>query len=92
MEAILYHTVIASTSKELDAAVNDLLGQGYQLYGSPYLSDHPVEGLGGDRAFYQAMTLDKETRDKNSAKQLKEISQGLAKQQEIKDLKMSGQK
>jgi len=92
MEAVLYHTVVAATAEELDAAVNDLLGQGYELYGSPYLSDRPIEGLGGDRAFHQAMVLDKETRDKNSAKQLKEISQGLAKQQEIKDLKMSQQK
>jgi len=88
MEMVLYHTVVASTSKELDAAVNELLGQGYQLYGNPYTSDRPIEDLGGDRAFYQAMVLDRETRDTNSAKQIKEISQGLAKQQEIKDLKM----
>ena len=92
METVLYHTVIASTSKELDAAVNELLGQGYQLYGSPYLSDRPIEDLGGDRAFYQAMILNKETQDRNSAKQIKEISSGLAKQQEIKDLKMIPQK
>jgi len=45
----------------LDKAVNDLLNQGYKLYGSPYLSVQPIAGVIGDFEMYQAMIRDKET-------------------------------
>ena len=86
MRIVLYRTVNASTAGELDTAINELLGQGYQLYGSPYLSDGSTEGVAGTAAFYQAMTLDDQTRDINAASALKkDIAQG----GEIQALKMS---
>ncbi len=84
MKTILYHTVRASTAAELDKAVNGLLEKGYQLFGSPYLSDRPIEGMVGNMAFYQAMTSEKETGDKSDAALVKERAQSL----EIKELKM----
>lgn len=66
MKIVLYRTVSAATAVELDVAVNGLIDEGYQLYGSPYLSDRQVEGMAGNTAFYQAMTLDSDTRAKNN--------------------------
>ncbi len=54
---IEYKTAAGSTSQELDAAVMELLGSGYEPFGSPYLCNKPVEGVGGELAFYQAMVL-----------------------------------
>ena len=84
MKTILYHTVSASTPAELDKSVNGLLEEGYQLFGSPYLSDQPIAGMAGNMAFYQAMTLEKETGDKNDAALVKQLAQSI----EIKELKM----
>jgi|HubBroStandDraft_1064217.scaffolds.fasta_scaffold83825_3 hypothetical protein len=84
MKTILYHTASAATAVELDKAVNALLDEGYQLYGSPYLSDRVVDGIAGTMAFYQAMTLDKETADKKGIAVLKELTQ----MKEIKNLKL----
>ena len=84
MKTILYHTVSASTAAELDNAVNKLLEEGYQLFGSPYLSDLPIEGTAGNMAFYQAMTLEKETGDNTDAALVKQRAQSI----EIKELKM----
>jgi hypothetical protein len=83
MKTILYHTVNASTAAELDKAVNGLLEEGYQLFGSPYLSDRPIEGMVGNMAFYQAMTLEKETSEEEAAL-IKQRAQSI----EIKELKM----
>jgi len=85
MKTILYHTVSASTAAELDKAVNNLMAEGYQLFGSPYLSDRPIEGMAGNMAFYQAMTLEKETGDNNDVALVKQRAQSI----EIKELKMS---
>jgi len=78
MKTTLYRTLSASTAAELDKAVNDLLAEGYQLFGSPYLSD--VGGL----VFYQAMTLEKETGDKHDPALIKQRAQSI----EIKELKV----
>ena len=66
MKIVLYRTVSGATAMELDGAVNGLIEEGYQLYGSPYLSDRQDEGVTGRMAFYQAMTLDSDTRAKNN--------------------------
>jgi hypothetical protein len=58
---IEYKTVSANNATALDKAVNDLLNQGYKLYGSPYLSVQPIAGVIGDFEMYQAMIRDKET-------------------------------
>lgn len=84
MKTILYHTVSASTAAELDKAVNGLLEEGYQLFGSPYLSDRP-EGVVGNMAFFQAMTLEKETGSKDDVALVKQRAQHI----EIKELKMT---
>jgi len=84
MKTILYHTVSAPAAAELDKAVNDLLAEGYQLFGSPYLSDRPIEGTAGSMAFYQAMTLEKDTGDKNDAALVKQRAKNI----EITELKM----
>lgn len=84
MKIILYHTVSASTAAELDTAVNALFDEGYQLYGSPYLCDRAVEGAIGVMSFYQAMTLDKQSREANRSAVLNEISAS----KEVKTLKM----
>ena len=84
MKTTLYRTLSASTAAELDKTVNDLLAEGYQLFGSPYLSDHPIEGMVGNMTFYQAMTLEKETGDKNDAALIKQLAQSI----EIKELKV----
>lgn len=52
-----YRTASGSTSRELDTSVMELLGSGYEPFGSPYLCNKPVEGVGGELAFYQAMVL-----------------------------------
>ena len=85
MKIILYHTAGASTASELDTAVNALLEEGYQLYGSPYLCDRAVEGAIGIVTFYQAMTLDKQAREANRTAVLNEISEN----KEIHTLKMT---
>jgi hypothetical protein len=85
MKIILYHTAGASTASELDTAVNSLLDEGYQLYGSPYLCNRAVEGAIGVMTFYQAMTLDKQAREANRTAVLNEISES----KEIKTLKMT---
>lgn len=64
MKIIDYKTVGASDATKLDAEVNSLIKLGYQPYGSPYLSDRPVEGIVGDFAMYQAMVLDEDTQKK----------------------------
>jgi hypothetical protein len=46
-----YKTATGANVRELDHAVIELLSEGYEPYGSPYLSD--VE----NRVFYQAMIL-----------------------------------
>ena len=52
-----YKTVFGPTPQELDVAVMELLGLGYEPFGSPYLSDRQAESLGGNLTFYQAMVL-----------------------------------
>jgi hypothetical protein len=64
MKIIDYKTASASDVTKLDAEVNSLIQRGYQPYGSPYLSEHPVEGVVEDFAIYQAMVLDEETQRK----------------------------
>jgi hypothetical protein len=38
-----YKTVVADSFKELDLLVNKAISQGFQPYGSPYLSGDKVE-------------------------------------------------
>jgi hypothetical protein len=44
MKIIEYKTAQGSSRKELDESVNRLIQDGYQPFGSPYLSDNEVEG------------------------------------------------
>lgn len=52
-----YKTAFGSSSLELDIAVMALLGVGFEPFGSPYVCNKPVEGVGGELAFFQAMVL-----------------------------------
>jgi hypothetical protein len=52
-----YRTAHGNSVKELDAEVNELIKEGFQPYGSPYVSDRPFEA---DRfGVWQAMVRDK---------------------------------
>ena len=50
MNVIEYRTVSAISTKELDFAVNRQLKQGFQPYGSPYVS-----GSGSHQSIFQAL-------------------------------------
>jgi hypothetical protein len=40
-----YKTIVGATTLELDRAVNELLQEGYALYGNPYTNGDAVNGL-----------------------------------------------
>ena len=50
-----YKTAGASSAKDLDVEVNDLIAKGFQPYGNPYLSDREVEGKVDRFVLWQAM-------------------------------------
>ena len=50
-----YKTVVADNFEKLDSLVNKSLAQGFQPYGSPYLTDNPVEGRTDKFTVAQAM-------------------------------------
>lgn len=50
-----YKTVVADNFKELDVLVNKSISQGFQPYGSPYLTDNQVEGRADNFTVAQAM-------------------------------------
>jgi hypothetical protein len=54
-EIIGYKTAGASGPDKLDVEVNRLIESGYQPFGSPYMSDQPVEGRVDAFAMWQAM-------------------------------------
>lgn len=45
MRIIEYKTAHGDNYTELDQMVNELIGKGFQPFGSPYLSDAPVAGM-----------------------------------------------
>lgn len=55
MKIIEYKTVHGSSVNELDVRVNEMLRDGFQPFGSPYLSDREIEGKVDTFAAYQAM-------------------------------------
>jgi hypothetical protein len=55
MKIIEYKTAHGSSVQELDEDVNAMLRDGFQPFGSPYLSDQEVEGRVGTFAVWQAM-------------------------------------
>lgn len=55
MKVIEYKTANGSSSTELDECVNAMLKDGFQPLGSPYLSDHEIDGIVGGFAVFQAM-------------------------------------
>lgn len=55
-----YSTAHASNVKDLDEQVNKLVAEGYEPYGSPYLSDHPIEGKVDTLMICQAMIKPRE--------------------------------
>jgi len=55
MKIIEYKTVHDSSVKELDECVNAMLRDGFQPFGSPYLSDQELEGKVDTFAVWQAM-------------------------------------
>jgi len=59
---IEYKTASGATPQELDVSVMELLGVGYEPFGSPYLSDRQAESLGGNLTFYQAMVMSNKPR------------------------------
>ena len=52
-----YVTAFANSAKELDEEVNKLIMEGYQPYGSPYLTDSDLEGKTDTFVLFQAMTI-----------------------------------
>jgi hypothetical protein len=54
-EIIEYRTAGASGPDRLDVEVNRLIELGYQPFGSPFMSDQPVEGRVDAFAMWQAM-------------------------------------
>jgi len=55
MKIVEYKTAYGSDTKKLDEDVNRLLSEGFQPYGSPYLSDNEVKGLDDSFVIWQAM-------------------------------------
>ena len=55
MKIIEYKTATADNWAALDKDVNNLLAQGYQLYGNPYLAGNKIEGAIGTFLVAQAM-------------------------------------
>ena len=55
MKIIEYKTAHGASVKELDECVPAMLNDGFQPFGSPYLSDHEVEGKVDTFAVWQAM-------------------------------------
>ena len=55
MKIIEYKTAHGSSVKELDDRVNAMLQDGFQPFGSPYLSDQEVEGRVDTFTIWQAM-------------------------------------
>jgi hypothetical protein len=55
MKVIEYRTVTADSTASLDQHVNALLGQGFELYGSPYCCNHKAEGISNTSQVAQAM-------------------------------------
>jgi hypothetical protein len=58
MKIVEYKTATGTTPDQLDKEVNELLDQGYQIYGDPYST--------GELLVSQAMVLDKKTRIKRT--------------------------
>jgi hypothetical protein len=54
-----YKTAHASSITELDAEVNKLIEDGFQPFGSPYISDRQGAGRVDTYGFFQAMVRDK---------------------------------
>jgi hypothetical protein len=52
---IEYKTAAAERFGELDKKIAEMIGHGFQPYGSPYLSDYPVEGMTSTFVVAQAM-------------------------------------
>ena len=52
-----YITVGGHSGNELDEAVNEKIGEGFQPYGNPYLSDREVEGNVEGFVIFQAMVI-----------------------------------
>ena len=61
MRIIEYKTAHGSSVKELDELVNSMLRDGFQPFGSPYLSDHAIEDTLDTFAVWQAMVRYEET-------------------------------
>lgn len=55
MKIVEYKTANGSSIKELDENVNRMLHEGFQPFGSPYLSDNELEGKVDTFAVWQAM-------------------------------------
>jgi len=55
MKVIEYKTATADSWAVLDKEVNKMLGQGYQLYGSPYFGENKIEGAISTFMVAQAM-------------------------------------
>jgi len=55
MKITQYTTATADNFKSLDAAITELLAQGFQPYGSPYSSRDTKRGLAGVVTVAQAM-------------------------------------
>jgi hypothetical protein len=55
MKILEYKTAHGDNYTELDQMVNELIGKGFQPYGSPYLSDAPVAGISDSFVVMQAV-------------------------------------
>jgi hypothetical protein len=55
MKISQYVTAYGNNPRELDQAVNALIGKGFQPHGNPYATDNPVEGAMESLLLAQAM-------------------------------------
>jgi len=50
-----YKTAVGKDIPELDKAVNELIRQGFQPFGSPYMGTWNIPGVSDSIGFFQAM-------------------------------------
>jgi hypothetical protein len=68
MKVVEYKTAHGGSVRELDRTVNQMISEGFQPFGSPYLSESEVEGVTDTFAVWQAMVRYDHTVEATGAK------------------------